>query len=380
MRILQLISTLTGGGAERQLEYLSRELLRRGHDVCVGYVYRGLGPWPDGIPLRHICPHAGEHPLCVAAICGLIRARDPHVVQTWTLGMDVAGGLAAALTGVPWLVREPSTEAQYAADYPSRLRLRVVRQWADAVVANSSAGRRYWTAHAPRLPAIVIRNAVPVETIEATAPVARGDERAVGVFVGRLQPAKNVDVLLRAGAAVMAQREMTLVVCGDGPERDRLTRLAADLGIAGRVRFTGFVPDVWRYVRGADFSALLSDFEGEPNAAMESFAAGTPAILSDISAHRELAADGAAMIVPLRDVEATARAIRAMLDEPATAAAQARIARASMGRRSIGTVASAFERLYAVLTACAPGSPRPRRRDRRIAVSRECDTGGDRCG
>ena len=380
MKILQLIWTLTGGGAERQLAYVSQELQRRGHDVCVGHVQPGVGVWPAGVPAQQLPSRTSRDPRLIVDVLRLIRSCNADVVQTWNLAMDVVGGLAATMAGVPWIVREPSSGALYGRGFKPRLRLGVARAGAEAVVANSLAGQQYWATHAPRLPTVVIRNAVPVEAIEASVPFARRAEVPVGVFVGRLEALKNVDVLLRAGAAVMAERDLLLVLCGDGPERERLAALTAQLGIAARVRFTGFVPDVWRYVRGADFAVLLSDVEGGPNAVIESFAAGTPVILSDITAHRELASDDAAVLVPLRDIGATACAIQSVLDDPTAAFNRSRIARGSVADWSIAAAAAAFEELYATVIAGREGSHRNLPwRDRRVAVSRRRGTNGGRC-
>lgn len=66
------------------------------------------------------------------------------------------------------------------------------------------------------------------------------------LFVGRLHARKRVDLLLRAFADFLgadAARQARFVIVGDGPERPALAQLAAQLGIAGRVEFTGEVTD-----------------------------------------------------------------------------------------------------------------------------------------
>src|SRR5262249_2022313 len=72
-------------------------------------------------------------------------------------------------------------------------------------------------------------------------PAAAGEP--VACFLGRLVPEKGVDLLLRAFAGLNGA---SLVVVGDGWQRSKLERLAGELGLAGRVRFTG-----WRFGGGA---------------------------------------------------------------------------------------------------------------------------------
>ena len=349
MRILHLISALTGGGSERQLAMVSSELQRHGHEVCAGYLWPGVGQWPGDVPTYRFPPRHPWNPVRIADAFLFIRSGRPDVVQTWSLPMDVVGGIAAAVLGVPWVVREANCADNYDGRVRRRLRFRVARAAAEVVVANSQGGERYWAANAPRLPRVLIPNAVPVEAIDSSAPIEKRPGVRVGLFAGRFVAMKNVDVLLRACAPVMAGRDMLLYLCGVGPERARLASLAAQLRIDGCVRFTGFVPDLWPYLRAADFVVLLSDFEGRPNVVTEAFAARAPVILSDIPAHRELAAGGAAMLVPLRDVAATTRAIRDVLDDPHAATERATEARRMVAEWSVASVATAFGDLYATL-------------------------------
>lgn len=335
MRILLLISHLTGAGAERQTGYLAAELLRRGHEVLVGYVVEGPGTWPVDVPVYTLPPRGPWSPLLVAGLVRLIRSWQPELVQTCLAHLDTAGAVACRLTDTPFVLREASSAELYGRGLTARLRA-VTARAAAAIVANSPGGARYWADAAPRVPRYVIPNGIAA----VTAPPVERPANPVGVYTGRLIAEKNVDVLLRACAAV--DRGITLFVCGSGPERPRLEALAQELRLD--VRFTGFLRDVAPYQRAADFSALLSDFEGHPNAAAECFAAGTPMILSDIPPHRDVA--DAALLVPRRDVAATAEAIRSILD----ARPQERIerARARAAAWSIDAMATEYERVYAL--------------------------------
>jgi glycosyltransferase involved in cell wall biosynthesis len=279
----------------------------------------------------------------------LIRKWKPDLIQTCLPRMDVVGGITATRMRVPFVIREPNTRDSYPSTLRARLRVLVGRR-AAAVIANSDGGAAYWAAVAPSIPTHVIPNAVPVEAIEAATPTERPGNAALLVYVGRLVREKNVDIVLRAAARVMAERELVVDLCGDGPRRAELEALAADHRIAERVRFNGFVHDAWSHLRAADITVLVSDFEGSPNVVHEAFAAGAPMILSDIPVHRELAGDGEVLFVPCRDVDATAAAIRNTLDD--RDATQQRIDKARRLARAwtIADMVSAYENVGAGLT------------------------------
>src|SRR5205085_4875526 len=106
MRLLHLLPTLTGGGAERQLAYLTRELQRRGHELLIAYINEGWAPWvAEGLPVHKLSSQLG--------ILGLLRSWRPDVLTTWYVESDIVGGLAAMLTRTPWIMREPNTPPLY---------------------------------------------------------------------------------------------------------------------------------------------------------------------------------------------------------------------------------------------------------------------------
>jgi glycosyltransferase involved in cell wall biosynthesis len=340
VKILHLIPSLTGGGAERQLAYLTLEMRRRGHQVRIAYKSDGPAPWQaEDLPAHRLAASRHRNPCFLREIVALIRSWRPDVLQTWFVESDIVGGVAAALTRTPWVLREPSSGEFYAGRMKASLRVMVARLAADAIVANSEGGRAYWAKHArPRL----ISNAVPIEDIDLVTPANLGAVPSL-VYAGRLETMKNVDVFLAAAAQLS---EVSVIVCGIGPRRARLEQLAAELRIADRVRFTGYTRDIWPIVKGAALFVSLSDFEGSPNAVLEAFAAGTPALLSDIAAHRAIADDRSAYFVPLGDVGATAAVMRQALADRGEAAARARNARLRVASWSSAAMADAYEEVY----------------------------------
>jgi glycosyltransferase involved in cell wall biosynthesis len=129
------------------------------------------------------------------------------------------------------------------------------------------------------------------------------------VFAGRLGPQNALGVALQA---LVSTPDVTLVVAGEGPDRDALERRAGELELDGRVRFLGGVPRevVLRLFRAADASLLPSAWENFPHTVVESLAVGCPVIATAVGGVPEVVRDGenGLLVVP-GDPEALAQAI-----------------------------------------------------------------------
>ena len=130
------------------------------------------------------------------------------------------------------------------------------------------------------------------------------------VTVARLSPEKGLEDLLTAVASAGADgADLVVDLVGDGPDRERLEALAGELGIAGRVRFTGFVgtrPQLVEHLDAADVFVLPSRSEGLPHSVVEAMARGLPVVASAIGGLPELLGEGSGIIVPPRDPDALA--------------------------------------------------------------------------
>jgi glycosyltransferase involved in cell wall biosynthesis len=143
-------------------------------------------------------------------------------------------------------------------------------------------------------------------------PHHSGPEPVIGT-VTALRPEKNVARLLRAFRLVVNETPARLVIAGDGPERRALERLAGELGLADRVRFTGNVDEPWKLYRMFDVFALSSDTEQMPLSLIEAMASGVPAAATDVGdVGATLAAENQDFITPLNDA-ALARAMVTLL-------------------------------------------------------------------
>src|SRR5207244_6617416 len=85
-----------GGGAERQLAYLARELRLRGRDVLIAYIQEGLAPAEAAdLPMRKLSSRRHRDPRLLAELIGVIRQWRPDVLQTWYVESDSEGSFSS---------------------------------------------------------------------------------------------------------------------------------------------------------------------------------------------------------------------------------------------------------------------------------------------
>jgi glycosyltransferase involved in cell wall biosynthesis len=235
-------------------------------------------------------------------------------------------------TSVPVIVTIHTTQST-ATKYRRGFRARVVRwlgRWcyhranaivcvsrgvADDLVANSGADReRIRVVYNPVFNQRIIDLALePLEHrwfVPSAPPVV--------LAVGRLTPAKDYPTLIRAFALARRERELRLMILGDGEERQLLERLVAKLGLDDCVALPGFAANPYAYMAKAAVFALSSVSEALPTGLIEAIAVGVPIVATDcICGPREILQGGRfGTLVPVGNAEALAGAIVEALKAP----------------------------------------------------------------
>jgi glycosyltransferase involved in cell wall biosynthesis len=310
------------GGAEKRIYEFGTRLVDRGHRVTV----YGRQFWDgaeemtyDGMQLRAVakerdlyvngrrslgeavgfaaalwpplCRHIAEHDVVVTSVfpyfpvisaATLTFPRDVPLVTTWHecwreywweyLGSSGIGGIAVERL-VANLPQQPIAVSSLTAD-----RVAAIGPERDRIT--------------------VVPNGIDYARIRNTEPVADGFDI---LFVGRLIEAKRVGTLLRAVAS--SGREPRIGVIGDGPERDRLERLANALDIAPQVSFLGFLEKhdrVLAHLRRADVFVSPSVREGFGLTLVEAMAADCTVVAVDhpCSAAAEVVDDAGFLVGP----------------------------------------------------------------------------------
>jgi glycosyltransferase involved in cell wall biosynthesis len=173
----------------------------------------------------------------------------------------------------------------------------------------------------------VVYNGVDDRFVPPTAP-PRAETRTL-LYVGRLDPYKNVVTLVRAFALLRRQCRLPLhllIVGPDDPRYPEARRMVADLDLQDAVTLLGFL-DRWELVAAYQESSLLvnpSCYEGFGLPLVEAMRCGLPVVCCDGGAQAEIVGD-AALLVPPEDTHALSDAmLRVLTDEPLRAGLVAR--------------------------------------------------------
>jgi glycosyltransferase involved in cell wall biosynthesis len=279
-----------------------------------------------------------------------IRAERPavfHAHLSWPFACKY-GVLAAWLAGVPALgTAQLYVEVQ--STRRPRLMLRLLRR---IVAVSREVKTRYVDElHIPEAKLAVVRNAIRVPPCVPTADPAlraeltRGRPSYVVLTPARLHEQKGHAYLLAAAAQVP---DATFVLAGDGPLRAELEGRARELGLAERCVFLGQRSDVPDLLAAADLFVLPSLFEGLPLSVLEAMAARRPVVATAIGGTDEAVLhEQTGLLVPPRDADALASAIRRLRADPALAHRLAAAGRERVEREfSSAVTARSVMRIY----------------------------------
>lgn len=202
----------------------------------------------------------------------------------------------------------------------SRLR-RLYYRRADVVTANTQGVLEALQQMGPWRRLDLLPNPLPSSlNLQGAGEVSSQQRQLEVLAVARLVPQKGLDVLIRAFALLpqSVRAGWSVVLVGDGPEREALEALVHQLGLSEVVTFAGFSSDPLSFMRRAAIFALPSRYEGMPNALLEAMAAGLPSVVSDASpGPLEMVCSGRqGLVVPNEDVVAFAAALQQLIMDP----------------------------------------------------------------
>jgi glycosyltransferase involved in cell wall biosynthesis len=367
-RILQLIATVDGAAAAKQMGLLARGLPPEDFDVHVCVLGQGgpllSGLLGAGIPVTVISSR-WQLDLQAAWLLQRHLARlRPDLIHCWLLASAAYGCAAAMAAGVKCLpqnilfwprLREDASKWHpgVTALVASRRCLSPWRGWLELAVDRQIA-RRCDQIVTSRLDVrdLYVRRGVPaakIRVIPDGVPRAQPsgatrrqllaelglpeDARLIGV-VGRLLPRKRIkDAIWAADLLKVVRDDVHLLVVGDGPHRQRLLRFREQVLIRDKVHFLGHRNDLPHLLPHLQVLWSTSAYEGQPSAVMEAMAAAVPVVATDVRGNRELVIpETTGYLVPVGARAAFAGHTNKLLDDPSLAkrlgqAAQERIQR-----------------------------------------------------
>jgi D-inositol-3-phosphate glycosyltransferase len=193
----------------------------------------------------------------------------------------------------------------------------------------------------------------PRDQSEARRELDLPEDGKVLVAVGRVEPLKGFDILIRALAEMTERASVTLVIVGGdaraAAEFARLTAIAEEVGVSSQVRFVGATDHqrVAYYYNAADVVVVPSFYESFGLVALEALASGVPVVASRVGGLTSTVADGRnGYLIPWRCPEPFAEKIDLLLANPPLRLALGRAGVSSVERYSWANVATALLRLY----------------------------------
>jgi glycosyltransferase involved in cell wall biosynthesis len=317
MRVLHVHRIGGIGGSERHLLTLLPALAERGVDVQflgLDDTSRAPDPFYEAltVPFERIAAPRDLDPRLAVRVRTSTRPAD--LVHTHLVHGDAYGALGARR-----LVSTKHNDDPFRAG-AFRFVERMLARRASRIIAITEALARFQ----------VERVGLPADKVEVIhygldePPAAWGTNPSDDVPTGarvllavcRLEPQKGLDLAVRALPEIRRRHpQAVLVVLGEGPQRGRLTELAAALGVP--VSLLGRVPDVTAWLRRADLLVHPVRWEGFGLALLEAMLTSLPVVATRVSSIPEIVVDGeTGVLVPADDAPALAEAVSRVLDDP----------------------------------------------------------------
>jgi glycosyltransferase involved in cell wall biosynthesis len=221
----------------------------------------------------------------------LIQKTKPNLILETHIAFSLASNIASGQTGVPYMLDDvaPSWEEQklYGVglkDQAVSIHRQVTRDAKLLVAVNQSMRRNLVQDGLPEQKIVVIENGIDDHAFHTQ--VSGGDVRrrfgisedaVVIVFVGSFQPYHRVDLLLQAFGQIQTDKQVHLLLVGEGQKSDESKTLATELGLNDRVTFVGRVDyhDVPMYLASGDMTIMPATNEyGNPMKIYEYMALG----------------------------------------------------------------------------------------------------------
>lgn len=339
LRVVHVITTLTTGGAERQLDWITSHTEHEPHVIALyaaGAVAESIER--SGVPVEVLGMDGWRKALAIPRLARRIRALRPDVVHVHLLSGQLWGIPAARLAGVRTVVStehslmDSSIENRPLSGRLRRLYLALERMSTRTVAVSATTRDRLiaWGVPAERI--TVIDNGIDFGALRYSPEARRRIRAELGVApstivlgaVGRLEPVKRFPQLLDAVAERLRPGALELVVAGDGPLLADLTTRAQTLGVTDAVHLLGPRSDVPDLLAG--FDALISPSRDETfgMAVVEALGSGLPVAYAQCPALDQLV-EPPAWAIPLPGAAADDGAAGGDGDGPAIRAAVRRL-------------------------------------------------------
>jgi glycosyltransferase involved in cell wall biosynthesis len=355
MKIVQLVTQMEAGGAQRVAMLLGDALRQQGYDAEVWFLYLKRPTYQDVPGVRVLLDHKPailDYVKIGLKLQKMLKQHQPDMLITHTHYANIMGQVIARFCAVP---RRVAVQHNPVETYPQ------IARWLDQLLGSTD----FYTANIAVSQVVVdsvvkhpakyqrclqkIHNGIPTLTRNNSLDGVRSrwnlpEQVPLLINVGRLARQKNHKTLIESLQLVPTAH---LILIGEGELRADLEQQVAKLQLGQRVHFLGEMQsaDVLDLLCIADVFVFPSLYEAMPMALVEAMGLGLPIVGGDIPAMREVLSD-AGILVASENAEEIASAVRRVLDDPAFAS---HLRQASLQRSALFSVekmVGSYEQLF----------------------------------
>jgi len=312
------------GGTEIAAYNIAKHLATRSHHVhVITSLDKGLSKESieDGFHIHRVSRQKVKFLGIISywlKVFWLLKKINPDIVHTQSIGAGIPGVLAKKILKRPYVVWGRGSEIYLPWRFKEVISKLVLRN-ADAVIALTEDMKREIRKICDK-DIYVIPNGVDLERFENLSrenirrKLEITNEQKIVIFAGTLRPIKGVKYLIQAMNIIRQKNtKASLMLIGDGEERQSLEELVKESNLGDCVTFVGQVPneEVLEYMAASDVFVLPSLSEGFPLVILEAMASGLPIVATKVGGLPEIIKEGdnGFLVEPKDSVEITEKVL-----------------------------------------------------------------------
>lgn len=286
MKVIFLIPSFKGGGAEKQCVYLLNELQKRtDFDIHLVYFTEGVNfelLTIDNLTLHKIKYRSFYNPINIWRLYLIFKKVEPNLWISWLHAADVYSFfLKLVFRNTKWIMTE--RDSDYPNDWRFQLR-KFTSKFSDLIIANSKAGFKYWANLGVEEQKIAI-----AKNILYKENCSRRIDKSTVLFAGRFEDQKNVLNIVRSFLETSkTYRELDFVLIGEGKHYDMVASIISKEDSLGKVKLLPYQKEIKSFYEKAKVFVNVSFHEGTPNTVIENIGFGNLVVVSGIKEHRDL--------------------------------------------------------------------------------------------
>ncbi len=336
-RIVIFLTSLGGGGAEKAMLHLAMSLHSKGHQVSFFLIVKE-GPYlkqvPQKIEVVSFNPLVKRFrvPQSLLPFSLYLRRESPDVIISAMNKCNLIAIVARAISGIKTklIISEQNFISLSIRGLIRKrvmhLLIRLLYPRANFITAASKgiADDLSKCAKIPQERVQVVYNPIIDEKVyekcreDVSHPFFSESSEGVVIGVGSLSESKGFANLIEAFSILRREKNLRLIILGEGEEREKLEEMTGNLGVEKYVSMPGFVDNPYAYMARSKVFVHPAIYEGLGNVLVEAMACGTPVVATNCPTGPAEALDNGRFgrLVPVKNINALAEAIKEAMSSP----------------------------------------------------------------